>query len=171
MNDDLQNNDRESKSRERADDELTAKIHQLEQLAQDNLNGWKRATADYQNLVKETAKEREYSVRFANEQLIQQLLPLVDYFDYAFADVPDEQSRGPWMKGIHHIYDQLMKVLEDHGVTPLETVGKIFDPTLHEAVDEVESTEVTSHHILEQTQRGFLMHGTCIRPAKVKIVK
>lgn len=151
--------------------DFEAEIQKLEERAEENLNGWKRATADYQNLVKETEKERQRAAQFANEQLIQQLLPLVDYFDFAFSHAPEDQRDGSWMSGVHHIHDQLINILKEHGVTAMETVGKLFDPTLHEAVGEVESTDVKPHHIIEQTQRGFLMHGTCVRPAKVKIAK
>ncbi|MBI3120225.1 MAG: nucleotide exchange factor GrpE [Candidatus Kerfeldbacteria bacterium] len=150
---------------------LRERIAELERQSQEHLDGWKRAKADYQNLQRDTAQERQRMMQFANVEIIHRLLPLVNYFQYAFHEIPDTHTSDPWITGVKHIYDQLLKFLNEEGITMMETIGKPFDPSLHESVGEVESTNQKPGTILEQTQPGFLMHGKCIRPAKVKIVK
>lgn len=150
---------------------LEKRIEELEEKAQEHLDGWKRAQADYKNLQAETAKAKAQTVKFANEQFIQQLLPLVDYFEYAFNGVPEEQEGESWMTGIKHIYEQLLKFLDEQNVQVIDTIHQPFNPELHESVAEVDGTDHEPGTIVEQTQSGFTMHGTCIRPAKVKIAK
>lgn len=148
---------------------LNQTIQQLEKSAEEYLNGWKRAQADYQNLQKETAKVREEFSQFATEGLLRELLPLVDYFDFAFRRLPEGLEKSEWFTGIQHIYKELMQVLERHGVRVMNTAGETFDPQFHEAIEEVEA-EGESGSIAEEVQKGFLLHGKVLRPARVKII-
>ncbi len=149
---------------------LKQTIEKLESQADEYLNGWKRAQADYQNLQKETAKAREDFSQFANESLLRECITLVDYFDYAFRNLPDTAEKSEWLTGIQHIYKELMQILERHGVTIMQTVGQQFDPQRHEAMEEVQSNG-KSGTVVEELQKGFLLNNKILRPARVKIAK
>lgn len=138
--------------------------------AQTNLDGWKRAKADYQNVVKESARERGETIKYATENLLHELLPLVDYFKYGFKGVPDEQKNSAWMQGMTHILNQFMSVLKDHGVEEVKTVGEKFDPAAHQSVEEVESSEKSGTVVVEVAS-GFRLNGKVIQVAKVRISK
>lgn len=130
-----------------------------------------RATADYRNLQKESEEKISNMRKFATEQLLQDLCPLVDYFDSAFKAIPAEQQTQPWIQGVKHIQSYLMQILKQYDVERMETVGKPFDPHLHEAVAEEESSEAAPQTVLKESQAGFTMHGKVIRHAKVIVSK
>ncbi|MFA6474836.1 MAG: nucleotide exchange factor GrpE [Patescibacteria group bacterium] len=129
-----------------------------------------RATADYRNLQRETDERLKHIRQFANEDLLQELCPLVDYFDSAFQAIPPEQLTQPWLQGVKHIQTYLLQVLKNHSVERMETVGKPFDPHLHEAVGE-EASEQPDQTIVREAQAGFMMHDKVIRHAKVIVAK
>ncbi|MBI2416292.1 MAG: nucleotide exchange factor GrpE [Candidatus Kerfeldbacteria bacterium] len=151
---------------------------QLEQLTEEELlqkvieyrDLSKRLAADYQNLQRETDRQVINVQKFATEQLLLELCPLVDYFDSAFATVPETDQSSSWLKGIYHIRDYLMKILREHQVTTIEALGQPFNPNLHEAVSEIVSDQPAGT-VVQQTQAGFYLNGKVIRPAKVIIAK
>ena len=129
-----------------------------------------RATADYRNLQRESEEKVQAMRMFANDQLLLEFFPLVDYFDSALAAVPDDHKDQNWIQGIRHIQDYLMKVLKDHEVERMSTLGQMFNPNIHEAVGE-EASDQPDQTIVREAQAGFTMHGKMIRPAKVIISK
>ena len=142
---------------------------ELKQQCEEYLNGWQRANADYQNLQKQTDKRMSEYRQFAQEDLLQQLFPLADYFDSAFAHTPDGVDEN-WLQGFKYIEQNFNKILEDNGVSKIKTVGQQFDPELHECVKEVKS-EQKPNTIIKQTQAGFKLNNKVVRPAKVIISK
>lgn len=134
------------------------------------LDGWKRARADYENLQRETQDRIQRSVKFATEGLIQELLPIVDHFKYAFRAIPENEKESSWLVGIEHIQTNFLRVLEENGVTIIQTVGEKFNPEMHEAVEEVPAKNgEKSGTIAEEVSTGFLLHGKVIKCATVKI--
>lgn len=129
-----------------------------------------RATADYRNLQKETDQKMSDMRKYATEQLLQDLCPLVDYFDSAFQAIPAEQQTQPWIQGVKHIQSYLMQILKQYDVERMETVGKPFDPNIHEAVGEEESDQ-PEQTVIKESQAGFTLHGKVIRHAKVVVAK
>jgi len=132
--------------------------------------GWKRALADYQNLQKDTVKQLDDFRKYANEDMILQLLPLADYFTHAFDQVPEAEKNSSWLEGIKHIQNYFNKILQDNGVEEIKSLGEKFDPQLHEVAAEEESTEEEGK-IIKVTQVGFTLQGKVIKPAKVIIAK
>ncbi|MFH1781076.1 MAG: nucleotide exchange factor GrpE [Patescibacteria group bacterium] len=153
------------------------KLEKLQKKCDEYLNGWKRAQADYQNLQKDTEKRMGEFRKYACEDMLQQILPLVDYFKHAFAAVPEDEKDSDWLTGIKHIQDYLYKFLEDNGIEIIKTVGEKFDPELHEAIKEEKSGEQPDSAmaeepiILKETQSGFKLNGKVLVPAKVIISK
>lgn len=136
--------------------------------AAEYLAGWKRAQADYQNLRRSVEQEKIDMVKYANEALLQDLLPLVDHFNMAFKAVPEKDRTSSWLKGVEHISTNLKQILQEYGVTVMNTVGQKFDPTQHESVGETPSDQPDGI-VAEEMSAGFLLHGKVIQPAKVKI--
>ncbi|MBI4406990.1 MAG: nucleotide exchange factor GrpE [Candidatus Kerfeldbacteria bacterium] len=129
-----------------------------------------RATADYRNLQRESDQRMQTMRQFANDQLLTELCPLVDYFDSALAAVPSDQADQSWIQGVRHIQDYLMKILKDNNVERMPTAAQLFDPNLHEAVGE-EVSDQPDQTIIREVQAGFTLHGKVIRHAKVIIAK
>lgn len=144
------------------EEELLHKAKEYKALSQ-------RLAADYQNLQKETDKRLADFRKYANDQLLLEIAPLIDYFDSAFAAVPDEEKDTNWMLGIKYIQDHLLAVLKNHNVEMIEAVGQQFDPALHEAVSEEEVADVASGTILKQSQAGIKLNGKVVKHAKVVV--
>lgn len=140
--------------------------------------GWQRAQADYQNLKKEIDNMRSEWVRMSEQQILEDFLPVYDNFCKAFSmDNTNEHSSTNntdnnwqnWKQGIEYIMKQYWKVLQDHGVEQIKTVGEMFDPCLHEAVGEEDGEE--EGKILKEVEAGYVMKGKVIKPAKVIVAK
>lgn len=142
-----------------------------EMSAEEYLKGWQRAQADYANLKKETEAKMLELTKYANQELIKELLPLVDYFKQALRAVPKTEAASSWVDGIRHIQTRLLEVLAYHGVKEMDVVGEKFDPSLHEAVMQVEEAGVASNTIVEEIRTGFTLFDKVLQPARVKVAK
>ena len=137
-----------------------------QQKAEEYLDGWKRAKADFLNYQKEEIKRLEQISQFANEDMVKELLTVLDSFDLALANVKKEE-----VEGIKLIQSQLKKVLEKNGLQRLTgTVGQEFDPVFHEAIALVDSDQESSI-VIEEVEAGYLLADKVIRPARVKVSK
>lgn len=139
--------------------------------AKEYLAGWQRAKADYVNFRKRTEENRLELMKFCNTDLILQILPVIDNFDYALNNAPDNLKTEKWVAGIIAIQDQLLGVLKENGVTEIETEGKKFDPNFHEAIEHVKNKQFKPGMIVEEVTRGFKLNDKVIRAAKVKVAQ
>jgi molecular chaperone GrpE len=109
---------------------------------QEYLDGWQRAKADYQNLKKQSEKERSETIKFANERLIEEFLVVLGSFNMAFANKEAwNKVESGWRTGVEYIYWQLKNVLENNGLKEENPVGAVFDPMKHEATAQIETTD------------------------------
>lgn len=134
-----------------------SEVEELKVKAEEYLNGWKRERADFLNYKKEEMERMGTLVKYANEEIILKLLPILDNLCLAVQHIKDD--------GVLQIKKQLEDFLKKEGIEAIKTVGEKFDPNTMEAVEG--DGEVVS----EEVQRGYAMHGKLIRPAKVKISK
>jgi len=130
-----------------------------------------RTKAEFINYQKRMVKESASTSQFAVQNLILDFLPELDNFDRALKLADSSKDIDKFVDGFKLIEEQLFKVLGKYGVEPIETVGKPFDPNLHEAVMEEENNEMPHHTIIDEFQRGFLLKERVIRPSKVKVSK
>ena len=107
--------------------------------------------------------------QFANQGILEKLLPVLDNFEMAIIAVKD--AGPPVRDGVQMIYDQLLSVLRAEGVEPVDAVGKQFDPNQHEAISQEESDEVEEGEVISQIQRGFILNDRLVRPARVVVAK
>ncbi len=143
----------------------------LKKKAEEYLNGWKRAKADYINLKKESEKKEKETVQFANAALILQLLPIYDNFKLAWRHIPAEHKKDEWVVGIEQIKKQLTDLLENLGIKEIKTVGEKFDPEVHEAVAKEKKEGVKSGVITEEVKAGYTLFDKVMEPAKVKVAE
>ncbi len=148
---------------------LESELKKFRDLAEENLRGWQRARADYQNLLKQSAREKDDWVNTANEQLILEILPVLDNFNHALKHLSPEAARQDWVKGILFIKTQLENVLSAQGVSPLKSWHQPFDPHRHEAVETVPGPRELKDKVVEELQKGYLRQGRVIRAARVKV--
>jgi len=128
-----------------------------------------RKAADFENYKKRTEAEIQNIVRYANENLILAVLPIVDDLERSLKAGKPADSDSAFYAGVELIYQKLHKVLDANGVTPLETVGKPFDVHFHDALMQMPTAEAEPHTVLEEVQKGYEMNGKVIRHAKVVV--
>ena len=128
-----------------------------------------RLTADFDNFRKRAQREKDEARQFANQGLLEKLLPVLDNFEMALTAVKDADSSV--RDGVHMILDQLLGVLKESGVEPVDAMGQLFDPNLHEALSQEETTEVEEGIVVQQVQRGYKLNDRLVRPARVVVAK
>lgn len=130
----------------------------------------KRIQADFENYKRRAQEDRADLVRYANTDLILQILPVLDNFRLAVKHLPKDLEDHAWVAGIRHIETQLEQILQGEGVDTIPTIGQQFDPALHEAIEEIESKKPPGE-IVEEIQAGYRLQNKVIRHAKVKVAK
>lgn len=150
---------------------LREKLKETEADKKKYLDSWQRAQADFMNLRKRDEEAKKEYVKFATEDLIAELLSVVDSFSMAFANKEAwEKVDKNWRAGVEYIYSQLMSVLKDRGLTEFDPQGQPFDASKHEALGTVATDKKEDdHRVLEVIQKGYILHGKVVRPAKVKL--
>ena len=147
--------------------ELQARIAQLEKETVDLRDQLLRSVADYKNFKRRTDSERSDLIRSASASLLVKLIPVMDDLERANASIPAELAENPWFGGFRLIPQKLTIVLESEGITPIEAVGKEFNPTFHEAVIFEEGGD--GQKVVAELQRGYLLHDKVLRPTMVKV--
>lgn len=132
-----------------------------------------RTMADFENFRKRTTRERQDAVKFANESLLQKLIPVIDNFDMAIAAAAasHQGSAQSLQTGVNMILSQLRSTLTEAGLEEIDATGKPFDPNLHEAVSQHETSEVPEGHVAQQLRKGYRLRERLLRPATVIVAK
>ena len=155
-------------------DEQQLNPEELQAKCNEYLEGWKRAQADYQNLKKESDREKAEFAKYANERLLSDLLPALDQFALAMQFVPaadaDQKTWNNWLIGIRAVQSLWEQAAKQQGLERIKTEGS-FDPAKHEAVGEEEAEGKESGSIIKVMQDGWMLNGKVLRPAKVIISK
>lgn len=158
--------------------ELTARIEQLERelkAARDeaarNHERWVRECADLENQKKRAARERAETSRFANEQILKDMLPIVDNLERAIEHARGGGNGAPLVEGVGLVLKSLLDVLERHGVRRIETKGTRFDPAHHEAMAHIESPTHEPNAVMDEHQAGYRLNDRLLRPALVTVAK
>jgi len=124
-----------------------------------------RALAEAENFKRRTQRERDESIRYANESLLRDLIPVLDNFDRALGAARAAGGAEGVVGGIELIQRELLKVLERAGVTRYSALGQTFDPTRHEAVARVVSVDAKPGTVVAETMPGYLLHNRVLRAA------
>jgi len=132
-----------------------------------------RTTADFENFKKRAARERQEAGRYANESLLQKLVPVLDNFEMALlaANGPQPSSAQSIQTGIQMIAQQLRQALMDAGLEEIDATNKPFDPNIHEAVSQKETADAPDGQVVQQLRKGYKLRDRLIRPATVVVAK
>lgn len=151
--------------------ELRKKLEEKEREAKENYDRLLRTAADFENYKKRAAKEREDWTKFANEDLIREILPFIDNLERAVNHAQKVVDTGVLIEGVRLTLQQLLQTLNKFGLSSFESVGKPFDPSLHEAMLVVETDTHEPNHVVEEFQKGYLLNDRLLRPATVSVSK
>lgn len=150
---------------------LIEKIEKVQEASDKNLDLYIRSQAEIDNLKKRYQKEQQGLVKFANESLIKQLLPVVDNLEKAITHSQDEDSIEAIREGVDLTLKGLMDILQKAGVETVEAVGEQFDPNFHEAVSEMADDGIKPGAVIKDLQKGYTLHQRLIRPSMVIVNK
>jgi len=141
--------------------------------ADENWERLVRTTADFDNFKKRAAREKQEAIKYANEGLLQKLVPVLEHLDMALAAAPvaGSQPGHSLQAGVSMIGQQLKSVLAEAGLEELEALGKPFDPNLHEALSQQETRDVPEGQVVQQLRKGYKFRDRLLRPASVVVAK
>lgn len=127
-----------------------------------------RLTADFDNFRKRAARERQEAIKYANESLLEKLVPVVDHFEAALAAAATTETTTESFKtGVQLILGQLRTVMVESGLEEIDAAGQPFDPRWHEAISQQDSAEAPEGQVLQQVRKGYKLRDRLIRPASV----
>lgn len=151
--------------------ELRLQLNAKEEEAKNNYDRYVRQVAELDNFKKRAAREREETSRYANENLVRDLLPVLDNLERAIAHGSSGANGKPLVEGVDMVLKGFLDILSKYGVQPVAAVGLVFDPARHEALAQIDSIEHQPNTVIEQHQKGYLMRDRLLRPALVTVSK
>jgi|SRR3990170_3580433 len=150
---------------------LQEKLAEAEAKAAEHLDGWQRAQAEFANYKKRQAGQQEQQAAELRGRVIKHFLDLVDDLERALKNHPQQGDGAAWAEGIEIIYKKLQSYLGNEGLTRIDPLGEVFDPNLHEAVTQEESSDHESGVIIEVLRPGYMLGERVLRPAAVKVAQ
>ncbi|MBI3609462.1 MAG: nucleotide exchange factor GrpE [Nitrospirae bacterium] len=130
-----------------------------------------RIHAELENYKKRAARDQMEHLRYANEKLLREILPVLDNLDRALTHMKESQELSPWIEGVELTYRQCLDVLKKFGVTPITSVGERFDPGRHQAVTYLDTSEHPENHVAVELQKGYVYHDRVLRPSMVAVAR
>jgi molecular chaperone GrpE len=147
----------------------TADVEELRRELNDRQDRLLRALAETENVRRRFERTADDRVKYANEALLRDLLPVLDNFDRALAAARTAGGAATVVDGVELIQRELLRVLERAGLSRYSAVGQHFDPSRHEAIARVVSSEAAPDTVVSETGPGYLLHGRVLRPALVAV--
>jgi molecular chaperone GrpE len=133
-------------------------------------NKYLRLYAEFENYKKRVNKDKEELVKYGNENLLYELLPVVDNLELALKHASEDISSG-LIEGVEITKKELMKILEKFGISTIEAEGKPFDPSVHHAMTQVERDDIDENIVVEEFRKGYMLRDKVLRPALVSVSK
>ncbi|NWG08922.1 MAG: nucleotide exchange factor GrpE [Nitrososphaerales archaeon] len=150
-------------------DELKKALKEEHNRAEEYLNRLKYLQADFENFQKRVNREIFDLVKYGNERLIVKLLSVIDDLERAIKSGKESDGKEALLNGIRIVLKELMDILKKEGLDQIDTIGKSFDPNLHEAIEYVETKDCPENTIVEEIRKGYLLNERLIRPSMVKV--
>ena len=152
-------------------DQLQTEVEEARAKADEYLDGWQRARAEFANYKKRVEREQAQTYQNASGSIIKRYLDVVDDLGLALKNRPLDDEGASWANGIELIYHKLLTIMENEGVTPMDADGGYFDPNLHEAVTSEPSEDHESGQIIEVIKQGYMLGERVLRPASVRVAQ
>ena len=144
-------------------DSLNAQLQELN-------DRYVRLYAEFENYKKRVSKDKEEIIKYGNESLLYELLPVIDHLEMALKHASDEVSSG-LIKGVEITLKELKKTLDKFGLSEIEAAGKSFDPAVHHAMSQVERDDIGDNLVVEEFRRGYRLKDKVLRPSLVSVSK
>jgi molecular chaperone GrpE len=154
--------------------ELLEELKERAAKAEEHWDRLLRLTADFDNFKKRAAREKQDAIKYANESLLEKLVPLLDNFEMALAaaqKAQGEEATQSLQTGVNMVYNQLKNVLAEAGLEVVDAMGQQFDPNRHEAVLQKETDEAPEGQVVQQLRRGYKLRERLLRAASVVVAK
>ncbi len=147
-------------------------LKQKSDKATENWDRMLRMQADFDNSRKRWERDKQEYIRFAQEEILANLLSIVDDFERSLKVAPTRiEDLAVFAKGIEMIFSHLQELIKKNGVTPMNAKGKLFDPNLHEALLMTENDDLPENTVIEELQKGYFLHNRVLRVARVQLSK
>lgn len=154
------------KDKKESKKETDKKDEQIEELKERLM----RNLAEFDNYRKRSEKEKSQMFEVGAKDIVEKILPVIDNFERGLAAIPEDLKENPFTLGMEQIYKQFLTVLESAGVTPIDAVGKEFDPNFHNAVMHDEDETMGENIVAEELQKGYMYRDCVVRHSMVKVV-
>jgi len=152
--------------------ELEAKLEAKEKEAVETYDRLLRASAEFENYKKRSSREMEEFRKFANQSLIKEMLSVVDNLELAMNSTNGHKAIDKdLLQGLEMTHKEILKVFEKFNVKPIDAKGQPFDPTFHEAVMQEETNDSPKNTVINELQRGYMIHDRLLRPSMVVVAK
>jgi molecular chaperone GrpE len=167
--------EQEEQKKKKKKDEIIEELKKSLEEKEKNVNELKEKLlylqADFENFKKLKQKEKQEILRYGNEALIKELLPVIDNLERALDHAQKSDDVKTIEEGVRLTLNELLRVLEKAGVTRIESVGQKFDPNFHEAFSVEERSDCEPGTVVCEFQKGYLLNGRLLRPAMVSVAK
>lgn len=152
--------------------DLGTEIERLKAEAAANLDGWQRALAEFTNYRRRNEAERSQLVFLTGVKIIEKMLPVIDDFDRALANLPEGLQSNGWVEGVRLTRNKLIGILESEGLSIIPVApGDPFDPAVHEAVTHEASDDFAEGRIIAEVQKGYRIGDRVLRPSLVRVAR
>ena len=150
--------------------EMEAKLKAAQEESKETYDRFLRVSAEFENYKKRSSREMDEFRKFANESLIKEMLSVVDNLERAINSSNDaKQANSGLVEGVDITLKEILKIFEKFNVKPVESLKKDFDPNFHQAVMTEETDDYTEHTVINELQKGYMMHDRLLRPAMVVV--
>lgn len=150
---------------------LMALLQEAQHQAEEYLDGWQRARAEFANYKKRNERDQQETYARAAGSILMRFLNIQDDLERALRDRPDEGDEKAWAEGIELIYRKLTALLEAEGVEPIKAHAQRFDPNFHEALSYEENDEIEDGCVIDVVQQGYMLDDRVLRPALVRVAR
>lgn len=162
----------EEDSEASTEDDPEAKLKAAEQKADEYYDRLLRTSAEFDNYKKRTTREMRDVVRYANEKLLKELLSVADNLERAIISAQQDNAEDDaLLEGVRLTLNEIEKILERHNVQPVKALGEPFDPNFHQAMMQAESEDQPVNTVIQEMQKGYVLHDRLLRPAMVVVSK
>jgi molecular chaperone GrpE len=152
--------------------EMEENVESLKNEAAETHDRLLRLAAEFENYKKRSAREMNDFRKFANENFVKAMLPVVDNLDRAIeSSSNDNHANSSVVEGVNMTLREILKVFEQYGIKPFESLGKTFDPSLHQAVMQEDDEAYPENTVSKELQKGYMIHDRLLRPAMVVVSK
>jgi molecular chaperone GrpE len=148
---------------------LKNELKEWQDKANEYLDGWQRARADYVNYKKRVERDQAFAQQNAAANTIRRFLEVIDDLELALKNLPKEGDGAGWAAGVELVHRKLTDILKAEGVSPIEAEGQLFDPNLHEAITYEPHPGLESGQIIEVIKQGYRLGDRVLRPAQVRV--